>query len=179
MKKLYIPFLAAFIFIFESMFVNLFIGDLINSERIIVPRFLMIFFVFLAVYSYHRTALWYSLIIGVVFDIVHTGILGIYLSVFPVITYIVSKTMKILQNNIFIVSIVSLVAVALLEVVIAAANFILGLSDMTFQEFSTIRLLPTLALNLIAVIIFAYPFKLVITKYADDESNEMLFRKRS
>lgn len=77
------------------------------------------------------------------------------------------------------VSVIALVAIALTEVIVYFVNAILGFAPMSLQVFSTIRLLPTLLLNLVAIIIFAYPFKQVIVKYSTEDSKDVLFRKRS
>lgn len=159
MKKLLLPIIAILIFISESLFVNLFSGELFNSERIFVPRFLIIFLVFLAVYGTYKLAILYALMIGLVFDVVYTEILGIYLFVFPVLIYLIAKLAKILQNHLFIVSILSLLAISLLEVAVYQINLIIGFADMTYKEFVLIRLLPTLVLNAAAVIILSYPLK--------------------
>ncbi|MGM9926557.1 MAG: rod shape-determining protein MreD [Bacillus sp. (in: firmicutes)] len=179
MKKFYIPLVVLGLFILESLFVNILSAQLFHSERIYVPRFLIIFFTFFAVYGNNRSAIWYSMVVGLLFDIVYTEILGIYMFVFPVVTYLVCKAMKILQNNIFMVSVIALVAIALTEVIVYFVNAILGFAPMSLQVFSTIRLLPTLLLNLVAIIIFAYPFKQVIVKYSTEDSKDVLFRKRS
>ena len=178
MKKLVIPFWVIFLFVAESLFVNIFSVHLFHSENIYVPRFLIIFFVFFAVYGNYRAAIWYSMIVGLIFDIVYTEILGVYLAAFPVITYLVSRMMKILQNNIFMVSIVALFAIALLEFMIYFMNAILGFAPFSVQVFSTIRLFPTLILNLVVITIFAYPLKKLIINYSTEEGNEVLFRKR-
>lgn len=178
MRKLFIPLVAFLLFISESMFVNILSGEL-SGDKIFVPRFLMIFLVFLSVYSYPRTAMWYSFFIGLAFDIVYTEILGIYLAIFPIITYVMTKTMKILQNNIFVVSLMALFAVAIVETIAFGVYFILGIGNLPFQEFLSIRLVPTLILNAIAIAILAYPLKQKILKYDDENSSETLFRKRS
>lgn len=178
MKKLVIPILLVVLFVLESLFVNIISVELFHSENIYVPRFLTIFFVFFAVYGNYRTAIWYSIGVGLLFDIVYTEILGIYLFAFPVVTYLVSRAMKILQNNIYMVSVVALIAVAILEFIIYFMNAILGFAPISIQVFSTIRLFPTLLLNLVAIVIFAYPFKKAIVNYSTEEGNEVLFRKR-
>lgn len=179
MKKLYIPICLALLFVFESLFSNLFSEGFFNSDYLFVPRFLIIFFVFFVVYGNRRSVIVYGAIVGLIFDITYTEILGIYLFVFPVIIYLVSKAMKVLQNNIFMVSLISLVTVVLLEFIMYGVNYILGFANETLQEFMMIRLLPTLLLNLVFIIIFAYPFKQLFVKYATDESQDSFFRKRS
>ncbi|WP_042345592.1 rod shape-determining protein MreD [Bacillus massiliigorillae] len=178
MRKLFIPLFIVCIFLFESLFVNIFIGEFYHGHLILVPRLLMIFFVFFTVFGNYRAAVIYSAVTGFVFDIVYTEVLGIYLFVLPIITYLISKLMKILHNNIFMVSVMSVVAVAMLEIIVYGFNFILGFANMSFQEFALVRLLPTLGLNAIIVILVAYPVRKFIVKYATEESNELHFRNR-
>jgi len=178
-KKLIVPFLAVLIFISESIFVTTLSGEFFNSDKLFIPRFLMIFLVFLAVYCNNRTALYYSVIIGLVFDVVYTEILGVYLFVLPVITYAISKVMNILQNNVFVVSLLAVMAVAFLETVIYGMNYMLGFASMTFQQFLSIRLVPTLLLNTVATIILAYPLRKFLLQHCAEDNNEFLFRKKS
>ncbi len=177
MKKFYVSLLAAFLFIFESLFVNQLAGLFADGDKILAPRFLMLFLVFMAAYSNNRKALWYSFVLGLLFDIVYTEILGVYMAIFPVIIYLVGKLMKMLQNNIFVVSFISLVAVVMLECIIAGFHSLIGSVNMSISEFMSIRLLPTLLLNAGAVVLFAYPFKYVITKFGTDAEGDMLFRR--
>lgn len=179
MKKLYVPLLAVLIFISESIFVTTFSGDFFTGDKMFIPRFLMIFLVFMSVYCNSRTALYYSMVIGLVFDVVYTEVLGVYLFVFPLITYAISKIMKILQNNIFVVSFMSLIAIAFLETIIYGMNSLLGFSVLTFQQFLLERLVPTLILNAVVIIIVAYPLRKFMLKHSEEDNNELLFRKRS
>ena len=179
MKKLYIPLLAVLIFISESIFVTTFSGEVFSSDKMFIPRFLMILLVFMSVYCNSRVALYYSVVIGLVFDVVYTEILGVYLFVFPLITYTISKIMKVLQNNIFVVSFMSLIAVAFLETIIYGMNSLLGFAVLTFQQFLIDRLVPTLILNTVVVVIAAYPLRKFMLKHSEVDNNELLFRKKS
>ena len=179
MKKLYIPLLAVLIFISESIFVTTFSGEVFSSDKMFIPRFLMILLVFMSVYCNSRVALYYSVVIGLIFDVVYTEILGVYLFVFPLITYTISKIMKVLQNNIFVVSFMSLIAVAFLETIIYGMNSLLGFAVLTFQQFLINRLVPTLILNTVVVVIAAYPLRKFMLKHSEVDNNELLFRKKS
>ncbi len=179
MKKLYIPLLAVLIFISESIFVTTFSGEVFSSDKMFIPRFLMILLVFMSVFCNSRVALYYSVVIGLIFDVVYTEILGVYLFVFPLITYTISKIMKVLQNNIFVVSFMSLIAVAFLETIIYGMNSLLGFAVLTFQQFLIDRLVPTLILNTVVVVIAAYPLRKFMLKHSEVDNNELLFRKKS
>ncbi|QED48788.1 rod shape-determining protein MreD [Cytobacillus dafuensis] len=159
MRKFLLPLLLLFIFISESIFVELFPVGLLDDARIIVPRFLMITLLFLTIYGPKKYGIIYSFIFGLLFDIVYTEIIGIYLFIFPLVSYIVSKLMKILQTNIVIVSLVTILGVILLEMGVYEMNFLIHQTSMDFSSFVSLRLIPTVIFNLVITCIVAYPLK--------------------
>ncbi|MDF1506872.1 rod shape-determining protein MreD [Robertmurraya sp. DFI.2.37] len=166
MRKFLLPLLFIFFFILESIFVQSLPAEMFNSERILVPRFLMIAIIFLTLYGNRNHGLIYALVFGLLFDVVYTEIIGIYLFLFPLIAYLTSKVMRLLQANIVVISVVSLLGVALLELCVYELTFLINKTDMVFSMFVDLRWLPTLILNLAFIIIFAYPLKRHFEKYA-------------
>jgi rod shape-determining protein MreD len=78
---------------------------------------------------------------------------------FPVTAYIISKLMKILQSNIVMATFVTLIGIAILEMVVYEINFLIHVTAMEFPQFITIRLIPTLILNFIFIILVVYTLK--------------------
>jgi rod shape-determining protein MreD len=167
-KKLLLPFLFLLLFIFESLFVQYLPADLFGVQKILVPRFLIISIFFLTIYGSAKHGIVYGLIFGLLFDIVFTEILGIYLFLYPFIAFIVLKIMKVLQVNLLITSIVSLIGVALLEIAVFEMNTLIGITAIGFTSFLNMRLIPTLLLNAIFLIIAAYPLKRQFEKIAEN-----------
>ncbi|MDQ0156113.1 rod shape-determining protein MreD [Robertmurraya andreesenii] len=165
MKKFLLPLLFIFIFIFESIFVQSLPAEVFHGERILVPHFLIIAILFLTLYGDSKQGILYGLSFGLLFDVVYTEVLGIYLFLFPLIAYICAKIMRILQTNIVVVSIISLLGVALLELGVYEMNFLINKTDMSFSFYAQYRLLPTLILNLTFIILFSYPLKRLSEKY--------------
>jgi rod shape-determining protein MreD len=171
-RKFLLPLLFIFIFIVESLFVQALPAEIFNSDRILVPRFLIIVIIFMTLYGDRNHGLIYGFSFGLLFDVVYTEIIGVYLFLFPLIAYLASKIMRILQTNIVVVSIISILGVALLELGVYELNFLVNKTDMEFALFSELRLFPTLILNLAFIIVFAYPFKRHFEKYAESLSEE-------
>lgn len=159
MKKFLLPALISFCFILESLFVELWPVDLFDKHWIIVPRFLMILIVFVTVYVGRKQGILYGFIFGLLFDVVYTEIIGIYLFMLPLIAYLIAWIMKIMQSNIFVVSFVALLGVSLLELGVYEMNFLIRVTDMSFSNYINMRFLPTLLLNLVFTMIFAFPLK--------------------
>lgn len=172
MRRFLLPVLFVILFVVESIFVELLPAELFNSNRIFVPHFLIIAILFFTIYGNRNKGLIFGFIFGLLFDIVYTEVIGIYLFMFPLIAYIVSKIMKILQTNIVIVTIVSLVGVALLELGVYEMNYLIKVTSMDFTMYTSMRLFPTLILNLAVTIVFSYPLKKLFEKYAEELKNE-------
>lgn len=172
MRRVLLPVLFVAFFLFESLFVELVPAELFGSDRIFVPRLLMIAILFLSIYGGKTHGIVYGFIFGLLYDVVYTEILGVYLFMFPFIAYIIAKLMKVLQSNIFISSILTVIGVCLLELGIYEMNFIIHMTEMPFSKFIELRLFPTSILNLALTIVFAYPLKRYFEKWADQLRNE-------
>lgn len=172
MRRFLLPVLFTALFIFESIFLELMPVKYLNNEQIMVPHFLMSGLLFLTVYGNRNHGIIYGFIFGLLFDVVYTEIIGIYLFLFPVISYTIAKLMKVLQTNIIIVSLVSLFGVVLLELGAYEMNYLIHSTNMDFISFAGSRLLPTAILNLIFIIIFSFPLKRQFEKWAELLRNE-------
>lgn len=172
MRKFLLPLLFIFLFILESIFVQSLPTQIFSGERILVPRFLIIAILFLTLYGERNLGIIYGFSFGLLFDVVYTEIIGVYLFLFPLIAYICSKIMRILQSNIVVVSLISLFGVVLLELGVYEMNYLIRRTDMSFSFYSQYRLLPTVILNLTFIILFSYPFKRLFEKFATDSKKE-------
>lgn len=166
MRKFLLPFLLLLFFILESIFVELMPPKVFGNEYILVPHFLIIAIILLTVYGPKNYGVLYGFLFGLWFDIVYTEIMGIYLCLFPLVAYISYKLMKVLQTNIVMVTFISILGVALVELGAYEMNVLINRTGMTFATFSMDRLIPTLILNLIFIILTIYPFKKHFEKLA-------------
>ncbi len=169
MKKLILPLLLTILFVLESVFVDLLPSTLFNVDRLFIPHFVMIALVFIVVYYNHLLGLVYAIIFGLLFDIVYTEIIGVYMFAYPIISYVLTKAVKILQTNIFIISFISIVGVTLLEFYVYAVNLIIGFTNMNISLFISDRLFSTLVLNSVFVILVCYPFKRLLVRLSVTE----------
>jgi len=171
-KKAFLPLIISLCFILESVFVELLPVELFKSSRMLIPHFLMVTIIFVTIYISQKHGMMYGIIFGLLFDIVYTEIIGIYLFMLPLVAYITSWMMKILQTNIILVSLVTLLGVGFLELGVYEMNFIIGRTDMDFASFIDIRLVPTLILNVIFIGIVAIPLKKYLDFYAEALRND-------
>ncbi|MCL6572091.1 MAG: rod shape-determining protein MreD, partial [Bacillus sp. (in: Bacteria)] len=152
MNKFLLPLLFLFLFILESLFVQFLPEKLFGFERIFVPHFLFTGLLFLTIFVGKKQGIIYGAIFGLLFDVVYVEIIGIYLFLYPVVTYLAHRLMQILQVNIIIAFLVSLVGISLLEMGAYEMNYLIHVTDLDFKSFIHLRFFPTLILNAVFII---------------------------
>jgi len=157
MNKYILPLLLSLLFISENMFETIISPMLYGSQTIIVPHFLFIGLIFIALYYDAKLGVIYGAIFGLLFDIVNTEIIGIYLGCFPLFIFLISQTMKMLYANLFVRSLLTLIWTAALEYVVYGLNYLFGYTTMNNSFFMIHRLIPTLLLNGVVLLFAAYP----------------------
>lgn len=167
MKKFLLPLLFLFLFLLESLFVQYLPEEVFGRNRILVPHFLFAAILFLTIFVGKKQGIIYAAIFGLLFDIVYVEIIGIYLFVYPFISYVISKIMQILQTNMIIAFLASLFGIALLEVGVYEMNHLIHVTNVDFMSFIHLRLYPTLILNAAFIIIAGYPLKRLFEKHAE------------
>lgn len=172
MNRFFLPFLVFIVFISESLFVNFIAVQPLLRQWLLSPRFVLIVLIFMTVYLNKKQGMMYGAIFGMLYDVAFTDILGVYMFGLPAICYIISKIMKILQNNIIVVSLTAAFGVAILEFYIYGINLLVHVTTMPLNEFLTLRLYPTLVLSIVFCILFSYLLKKRFQKlslhYTDD-----------
>ena len=80
--------------------------------------------------------------------------------------------MHVLQTNIIVAFLISLVGIALLELGVYEMNFLIHITKLEFRSFLEMRLYPSLLLNAIFLLIASYPFKRQFEKFAESLRDE-------
>lgn len=129
-------------------------------------------------FFYDRSkALLYAIIFGLLFDIVYTDIIGVYMFSFPLIVYVISLSMKVLHRNLLVVFFVVLVGISLLEGFVFGILYLVNAANLDWNQFLYDRLFPTLVLNGVFLIVIYYPMKkflLRVEKWANKENDKLV-----
>jgi rod shape-determining protein MreD len=165
-KKFLLPLLFLFLFIFESIVIQFWPGDSFDS-RILAPRFLFAALAFLTIYVGKKQGIIYAAVFGLLFDVVYVEVIGIYFFLYPFICYLITKLMQVINTNIIVAFLVSMLGIALLEVGVYELNYLIHVTDMEFMDFVNLRFYPTLILNAVFLVIACYPFKRWFEKHAE------------
>jgi rod shape-determining protein MreD len=114
----------------------------------------------------------FGIVFGLLHDIVYIEVIGIYLFSYGILAYLINKAMKVLHGNALIVLFLTILSIAVLEFYVYGMNYLIGTTKMSLYHFTTLRLLPTLALNSVVAILLIYPMKKFLTKIKIDESDD-------
>lgn len=177
MKKAVLPLLLLFVFLLENMFSIVAPTELFWENSIAVPHFLMIVLCFITIYYSPTQGVFYSLLFGFLFDIVYTELVGVYIFAFPLLAYCVYQAMRVLQVNLFIVSVIVLTSVIALEYYVYGFLTLLDRVDVSAYSFFTDRLLPTLLLNAIFLLLICFPLRRYLLRFSEmmEEKEKRVF----
>ncbi|WP_226667207.1 rod shape-determining protein MreD [Metabacillus litoralis] len=164
MKRFFLPFLVLFAFICESSFAHLVHFSFVSEDYVFVPRFVLLFVIFITVYLNRTQGMVLGFFFGLLHDIVFIEVIGIYLFAYGILAYLIYKAMKVLHGHILIVLLLIVLSVAVLEFYVYGVNYVIGATNISLYQFTTLRLLPTLSLNLVVAILVSFPIKSYLTK---------------
>ena len=141
MKRIVLPFLLALTFYAESLFADFFPPEIMafGGERLFVPHFILVNLAIMGIYYFRNYALIYAAVMGLLFDVYYTELIGVYLFLFPITVYIASKISKFLQANFFVAAVITLLNVAIVEVLVYILNVLvlqvkMAPSDILFSK---------------------------------------------
>lgn len=94
--------MVMFIFVLESIIVDLVPIPFLSDHQVAVPHLLLLMIVILAAYGSRKIAVIYGIVFGLLFDVVYTQVIGIYAFAFPTLAYLVMQALRVLNPNIFV-----------------------------------------------------------------------------
>ncbi|NLY80553.1 MAG: rod shape-determining protein MreD [Lysinibacillus sp.] len=160
--RILIPFVAIVLFLLEPEFA-LFSPIDWNRETIyLVPRFLILYLIFIAIYYNRKRAVTYGLFFGLLYDVFYIDIIGLYTVLYPLVCFIAGWSVKYIHQHLSITTILSVVLVALMELVLYYFFFFINFTNMPFTNFLTNRLLPSIIANLLYLLMLGWAFKYLI-----------------
>ena len=164
MIRLAIPLIAVVLFFLEPVF-GLFSPIEIGGEYYyLVPRFLIMFLIFVGVYYSRQRAVVYGIAFGLLYDMFHIDIIGLYAFLYPVLCLLACWIVKHIHQHVAVVTVISLLLVALLETALYSFFTLIGFVSIGFDEFLKTRLLPTMIANAVFLVMFGWVFKMLIDR---------------
>jgi rod shape-determining protein MreD len=141
-------------------------------ERILVPRFVMVIVVIITMFTSVSTGMTYGFVLGLLYDLMYTNLIGVYMFAYMFLAYVVASIMRILHINTLTVTILSLLTITLLDFFVYGVMLLIKATSLPVEDFISVRLLPTLVLNLAFVILFFVPLRKQFYKIVDTNKDE-------
>ncbi|MEC1178348.1 rod shape-determining protein MreD [Metasolibacillus meyeri] len=162
--RLLIPTVAVLLFLLEPMFAKF--SPIVIGEQLVflVPRFLILYLIFVAIYYNRKRAVLYGLFFGLLYDVFYIDIIGLYTFLYPLICFLAGWSVKYVHQHLIITTILAVMLVASMEVVLYEFFFLINFTPMTFETFLNSRLIPTIVANLLFLAMLGWVFKYVINK---------------
>lgn len=175
MIRFLIPLISIALFFMEPIF-GLFSPLHLNGHfYYIVPRFLIMFLIFVAVYYDLKRAVYYGLFFGLLYDVFFIDIIGLYSFLYPAILVSAGYVVKSIHRHLVVTTVMTLVLTALFEFVLYQFFKFISLVSMPLDVFLDTRLLPTMIANSLFLFVLGWVFKLVIdARLIEREKNPRL-----
>lgn len=163
MSRFYIPTLVFVLLVIEGTIFQFMTPSQNEIDVTLVPRFVVILIVFIGIHFGRFSSMIYGLAFGLIYDIVYTQLLGVYLFGFGLIGYAFAYTYKQIQDSLFFHLILMLAAVAFFDYYQFGLYKLINITDLPANQFFYERFLPGFGLNFAFAVIIYYPVKALIS----------------
>ena len=157
-----IPLVAVLLFFLEPVFSLFSPIDVSDNLYVLVPRFVIVYLIFIAVYYSRQRAIIYGIVFGLLYDMFYIDIIGLYAFLYPLICFIAAGIIRYVHKHIITVILLTLLLIALLEVLSYSFVSLIALTSIEPDVFISTRLVPTMIGNSLFVIMFGWIFKKLI-----------------
>ncbi len=158
MKRYLLPTIIFLLFVIEGTVTQVFL-NFSSPEVIIVPRFSFILVMMSSIFLGRSVGTVYGIGLGLLYDIVHTHILGVYIFSMALVAYIFSFSFRIFQRNLLLLLFTLIVSVICLEYLIYRINTIIGITGLSHERFLGERIYPSVIINSCFAIIVIFPIR--------------------
>lgn len=162
--RLLIPLFAVVLFFLQSTF-SLFSPIYVKGEYfVLVPHFFVIYLVFLGAYDTKKRAIIYGFIFGLLFDMYHMDMIGVYTVIYPLVAYLSALVVRHVHRNFAIVSLLAIALVMTTETLSYLFAKLVGFTEISLTTFLWNRLFSTTVASIIFLLLFGWLFRYVIVK---------------
>lgn len=135
----------------------------------VLPRFVLVFLVFISLYIGRRRAFLLGIIFGLLFDIQYSDVIGVYAFTLAIIPYLSALIYQYFQLNVFLIVLTIFISVYIQECV---TFYLYELFGLAVGPLHWLTHLPTAAFNAFFAIIMYYPLTKFLEKWAYGRQDE-------
>ncbi|HZW67865.1 MAG TPA: rod shape-determining protein MreD [Pseudogracilibacillus sp.] len=173
MKRIIIPFVLIVILAFQGVAMELLPPSIKFAKVYLTPHWILIFLILVAGFVYPQKPMIpiiYAAVFGLMTDIVYTGVLGVYMFVIAMSLYVAQLLYRLLQVNLLMVSVISIISLLIVEISLLAIYSLIGYSTMPLGDFFIYRFLPTILANILFLIIIYLPSRRLLLWSSDGDA---------
>lgn len=100
---------------------------------------------------------WFAVLAGAIADLYYSGILGLYIFLYPLVIVLTRMMDKVMDRNFLNMILIFFIDLVVFELLNFLAYRIVGIIHQGVGDFLVDNLAPTLALNLVYFVIFFWP----------------------
>ncbi|WP_342598499.1 rod shape-determining protein MreD [Psychrobacillus sp. FSL H8-0483] len=153
---------SVLLFYMEPIF-GLFSPIELNGDfYVLVPRFLIMYLIFVSIYYDRKRAMLYALFFGLLYDVFFIDIIGLYSFIYPLMCLVASYVVKFVHQHLIVATILTLILVAVVESLLFLFYTFIGIKTMSFTNFYQYNLIPTMIANLVFLLMFGWAFKYIL-----------------
>lgn len=160
--RILIPLVAAFLFLLESSFALLSPVEFDDRTMYLVPRFLLLYLIFVSIYYDRKRAMQYGLVFGILFDVFYLNIIGLYTVLYPAVCLIAGYTVRYIHQHLAVTTGLAILLMSIFEFLLYQFFRLISYTSVPLDTFFYERLLPTIGANLIFLIMLGWVFKYLI-----------------
>jgi len=162
MVRFLIPSVAVLLFLLEPEFAMLSPIEVKGHIYYLVPRFLILYLIFISIYYSRQRAVMYGLFFGVLYDVFYIDILALYSVLNPLICFLAGSIVKVIHQHLVVTTSISVILVAILEFILYQFFYLIDFTAIPLSEFLRSRLLPTIIANALFLMMLGWAFKYLI-----------------
>ncbi len=162
MIRFLIPLVAIILFLLEPMFAKFSPIHINESTFYLVPRFLILYLIFISIYYNRKRAVIYGVIFGLLYDVFYIDIIGLYVVLYPLVCFLASWSFRFIHQHLIITIVLAVLLVAVMEFVLYGFFLLIDFTTMSVSAFFYSRLLSTIGANLLFLLMLGWAFKYLI-----------------
>lgn len=162
MIRLLVVIISVLLFYMEPIFGLFSPIELNDSFYTLVPRFLIMYLIFVAIYYDRKKAMIYALFFGLLYDVFFIDIIGLYSFIYPLICLLASFIVKYIHQHLLVTTVLTILLVILVEQLLFLFYTISGIKSITFSDFYQFNLIPTVIANTVFICMFGWVFKYIL-----------------
>lgn len=173
MKRFWIPLIGLALFFLEpvfGMFSPLTIG---GDYYYVVPRFLIMFLIFVSIFHNTKRAMLYGLFFGLLYDVFFIDIIGLYSFLYPALCVAAGYIVKNIERNLIVATIIALALTMVFEFVLYQFFALIGLTSISIGTFLNMRLLPSMIANSLFLIVLGWAFRSVMVRRTFEQNKSL------